>query len=128
MKYLASTVMGLVLAAGAAFADPIEGTWKTQPDDGFYAHIEIAPCGANFCGTIARSFGPDGEFASENTGKQLVRDMAPKGDGKYEGKVWRPSNDKIYLGKITVSGDTMNMRGCVAGGLFCAKQTWSRLK
>lgn len=128
MKKLALAVAGFVVGATAAFADPIEGTWQTQPDDGFYAHVKIAPCGANFCGTIARSFGPDGEFTSENNGKQLVRNMAPQGGGDYEGKVWRPSNDKIYLGKATVNGNAMLLKGCVAGGLFCAKQNWTRIK
>ena len=30
-----------MMAAGAAFADPIEGMWKTQPDDGVYYHVNM---------------------------------------------------------------------------------------
>ncbi|KEO50574.1 DUF2147 domain-containing protein [Thioclava pacifica] len=118
----------LTFAAGAALADPIEGVWKTQPDDGSYAYVTIKPCGANFCGDISRTFKADGEYKSPNLGKQIVINMAPKGDGKYEGQVWRPSNNKIYLGKITLNGNAMALAGCVAGGLFCKSQDWQRVK
>ncbi|WP_415182294.1 DUF2147 domain-containing protein [Phaeovulum sp.] len=111
-----------------ATADPIEGLWQTQADDGAFAHVKIAPCGANYCGVIARTFNDGGEYKSENLGKKLVIDMAPKGGGKYKGRVWRPSNNKIYLGKIDLSGDKMKLAGCIAGGLLCSKQNWQRLK
>lgn len=117
------------LAAGAAGADPIEGLWQTQPDDGAYALVQIGPCGANYCGKITRTFKDGGEYKSPNIGKPIVIDMAPKGNGAYEGKVWRPSNDKTYIGKIALAGgDAMKLSGCVLGGLFCAKQDWSRVK
>lgn len=108
-------------------AEPALGTWKTAVDDGAYAHVEMTNCGANVCGKIARTFNDQGEYQSENIGKTLVIDMKPDGSGKYDGKVWRPSNDKIYIGKMTVSGDSLKLSGCVAGGLICSKQTWSKL-
>ncbi|MEM9575967.1 MAG: DUF2147 domain-containing protein [Pseudomonadota bacterium] len=118
----------VTLIATTLAADPLEGMWQTQPDDGAYAHVRIAPCGSNFCGTIERTFKGGAEYTSPNQGKTLVIDMAPKGDGSYQGKVWRPSNDKIYRGKIALDGDSMRLSGCVAGGLICSKQTWTRLK
>ncbi|KFE34140.1 DUF2147 domain-containing protein [Thioclava atlantica] len=128
MKKLMLAGVALALSAGAALADPIEGVWKTQPDDGSYAYVTIKPCGANFCGDITRTFKPEGEYKSPNLGKQIVINMAPKGGGKYEGKVWRPANNKIYLGKIKVNGNGMALAGCVAGGLFCKSQDWQRVK
>ncbi|PFG62521.1 uncharacterized protein (DUF2147 family) [Thioclava sp. ES.031] len=128
MKTLMIAAATLALGAGAALADPIEGTWKTQPDDGSYAYVDIAPCGAKFCGTIVKTFKDGGEYKSENLGKQLVIGMEPKGNNKYQGKVWRPSNNKIYLGKVTVNGNAMALAGCVAGGLFCKSQDWQRVK
>lgn len=127
MKRIAVAVAAIMVATGSASADPLEGMWKTEADDGAYAHVAIAPCGAKFCGKIARTFKDGGEYTSPNVGKTLVIDMAPEGDGKYKGKVWRPSNDKIYLGKIALNGDEMKLSGCVAGGLLCSKQTWMRL-
>ena len=114
--------------ASMAQADPLEGTWQTEPDDGAFAHIEIGPCGSNFCGVIARTFRNGAEYTSPNQGKTLVIDMAPEGEGQYNGQVWRPSNDKIYLGKIALEGDRIRLSGCVAGGLICSKQTWARVQ
>lgn len=116
------------LAAGTAFAEPIVGLWQTQADDGAYAHVQIAPCGPNFCGTIVKTFRAGAEYGSENIGKQLVRDMAARGNGTYEGKVWRPSNNKVYMGKVAVSGNAMKLSGCVAGGLICSGQDWTKIR
>ncbi len=129
MKQLIATfAVTLGLATAAFAADPVEGTWKTQPDDGSYAHVAMKPCGSAVCGTIARTFNDSGEYKSPNLGKTLVIDMVPQGGGAYEGKVWRPSNNKIYIGKMDLSGDSLRLRGCVAGGLICSKQTWTRVK
>ncbi|MEX1660870.1 DUF2147 domain-containing protein [uncultured Thioclava sp.] len=129
MKTLILAAAAMALSAGAVLADPIEGMWKTQPDAGKFAYVTIKPCGAAFCGNITKSFDAKGqEVKTGNEGKEIVIDMAPKGGGKYEGKVWRPSNNKIYLGKIKVQGSAMALAGCVAGGLFCKSQDWQRVK
>jgi len=127
MRHLA-LAMTFAAFAAPALADPVEGLWKTEVDDGAFAHVTIAPCGSNICGTISRTFNEAGEYKSPNLGKQIVRNMASEGGGNYRGRVWRPSNDKIYLGKIALNGDSLRLSGCVAGGLLCSKQTWSRLK
>ncbi|MFN3278935.1 MAG: DUF2147 domain-containing protein [Paracoccus hibiscisoli] len=119
---------GLILAAGAAFADPIEGVWQTQPDEGAFAHVTVAPCGGAFCGTITRTFRDGAEYQSPNLGRQIVIDMAPQGSGNYAGRVWRPSNDRVYAGKAAVSGDRMSLSGCIAGGLLCSSQTWAKVR
>ena len=119
---------GLMLAAGAAFADPIEGVWQTQPDEGAFAHVTVAPCGGAFCGTITRTFRDGAEYQSPNLGRQIVIDMAPQGGGNYAGRVWRPSNDRVYAGKAAVSGDRMSLSGCIAGGLLCSSQTWAKVR
>lgn len=127
MKNRIMTALFLAVLGSTVCADPIEGTWQTEADDGAYALIGIAPCGANFCGKIERTFQAGEEYPSQNIGKTLVINMAPQGAGKYKGQVWRPSNDKVYLGKITLQGDSMRLSGCVAGGLICSKQTWARV-
>lgn len=123
-------ITGAVLAlglAGAAAADPVLGTWKTQVDDGSYAHVSMASCGAAICGKIARTFNSSGEYKSPNIGKPLVWDMQAQGGGKYNsGKIWQPSTGKIYKSKMALSGDTLKVSGCV--GPICKKQTWSRVK
>ncbi|MBK4215334.1 DUF2147 domain-containing protein [Paracoccus caeni] len=116
------------LAGTAATADPIEGIWQTQPDEGAFAYVNIAPCGGAFCGTITRTFKDGAEFQSPNVGRQIVIDMAPQGGGEYRGQVWRPANDKVYNGKASVAGDRMSLSGCVAGGLICKSQTWAKIQ
>lgn len=123
------TAAALIALASPAFADPAEGVWQTEVDDGAFAYVTIAPCGAAFCGTISRTFQNGGtEYESENKGKQIVIDMVSIGGGDYEGQVWRPSNGKTYAGKMNVSGNALTLKGCVAGGLLCAAQGWARIQ
>jgi uncharacterized protein (DUF2147 family) len=127
-------ILALAIAiggAGAASADPAHGVWQTEPDEGAFAHVTLGPC-ANpqaVCGTITRTYRDGGQpYQSDTIGRQIVIDMVPEGGGRYEGQVWRPSNDRVYLGRMEVEGDRMQLRGCVAGGLFCASQTWVRVQ
>ena len=129
MKSMFTTAAALMALASPALADPAEGIWQTEVDDGAFAYITIAPCDAAFCGTITRTFKDGGtEYVSENRGKQIVIGMVPAGDGNYEGRVWRPSNNKTYIGKMSVSGDALTLKGCVAGGLICSAQGWARVQ
>lgn len=126
MKIRLAAILATLFFAGAAFADPVEGIWKTQVDDGAYAYVDMTLCGALICGTIARTFNADGEYQSENIGKQLVWDMVAKGGGKYSGgKIWQPSKDEVFRSKMTLSGATLKVSGCVL--LACKKQTWTRV-
>lgn len=128
MKPIVFALLAWAFASPAMAQDAVQGLWQTQSDEGSYAHVQIAPCGAGFCGTIQRTFNAQGEFQSPNGGKQILREMVPQGGGKYEGKVWRPSNNKIYSGKLELSGNSLQMAGCVAGGLICSRQTWTRVR
>ncbi len=121
--------LGLMLSlfAGTAMADPVEGIWKTAVDDGAYAHVNIAPCGAALCGHITRTFNSGGEFKSDSIGKKLVWDMQAKGGGAYSGgKIWQPSSGKVYKSKMSMKGNVLNVSGCV--GPICKKQVWTRAK
>ena len=129
MKNILKTAAAMIALASPALADPAEGVWQTEVDDGAFAHVTIAPCGAAFCGTISRTFQNGGtEYNSENKGRQIVIDMVAQGGGAYAGQVWRPSNNKIYVGKMQVNGNSLVLKGCVAGGLICASQGWARVQ
>lgn len=126
MKTILIAGLAVLGFAGAAIADPVEGTWKTQVDDGAYAYVKVSPCGGALCGTIARTFNQTGEYKSENLGKKLVWDMKPAGGGAYkDGQIWQPSTDKTFRSKMALSGNTLKVSGCV--GPICKKQTWSRV-
>ncbi|CUH66745.1 hypothetical protein TG4357_02614 [Thalassovita gelatinovora] len=127
MKKLVLAAVLSLAGAGAALADPVEGIWKTQVDDGSYAHITMSTCGDSYCGVISRTFNASGEYKSANVGKKLVWDMKPQGNGSYKkGKIWQPSTDKIYSSKMSLKGNVLNVSGCV--GPICKKQTWNRVE
>ncbi|MEP3946543.1 DUF2147 domain-containing protein [Ascidiaceihabitans sp.] len=126
MKTIIATAALTLGLAGGALADPVLGTWKTQVDDGNYAHIKMAKCGDKVCGTIAKAFDASGPIQTDNVGRKLVWAMVPKGDGYYaSGKIWQPSTDKVYKSKMSLSGNSLKVSGCV--GPICKKQTWTRV-
>ncbi len=124
-------ILALVMMAGPALADPVEGLWKTKPDDnGNFGHVKIAACGAAMCGTLVQAFDSTGaKRESENIGRQIVWDMMPQGDGSYaDGQIWAPDRDKTYAAKMSLAGDALSVSGCVMGGMICRDQDWSRVK
>ncbi|MBF9043820.1 DUF2147 domain-containing protein [Rhodobacterales bacterium HKCCE4037] len=128
-KTLLGAAVALLSMAGVASADPAEGVWQTEVDDGAFAHVQISTCGNAVCGNIIRTYENGGTpYQSPNIGRQIVIDMVPQGDGSYEGSVWRPSNERIYIGRMSVNGDQLRLQGCVAGGLLCASQNWVRVQ
>ncbi len=130
LRFTAGLLAGMVMAGAAFAADPVEGVWKTAPDDnGHFGHIEVKPCGAAFCGTLVRAFDDTGaEVDSPNIGKQIIWDMMAEGDGHYsDGMIWSPDRDKTYASKMVLAGDGLAVEGCV---LFICRDggTWSRVK
>ena len=125
--FLAAT---LALFATAALADPVEGVWQTRKDDnGNYGHVEIKACGPAFCGVLIKAFNGEGkEIDSPNIGRKIVWDMVAYPDGLYDdGKIYSPDRDKTYNGDMTLTGDSLSVRGCVLG--ICRDGgTWKRVK
>ncbi len=131
MKHIIlGTILGLGFA-GMAVADPVGGTWKTAPGDtGGYLHVSIGACGSKICGTIKAAYDKNNtvDSAYEHLGKKMLWDMSADGDGDYSGgKIWAPDSDKTYTSKMSLSGSTLEVKGCVAGGLFCRGQDWKRV-
>ncbi len=129
MKTIALSA-ALLFVAATAFADPVEGVWKTKPDDnGNFGHIDVKPCGPAFCGTLITAFDGSGTaIESPNVGKQIIWDMVAYGDGAYDdGQVWSPDRDKTYNSEMQLTGDSLAVKGCVLG--ICRDGgTWTRVK
>lgn len=129
MKTLALS-FAMLLAAGSAFADPVEGMWKTKPDDnGNFGHIDVKPCGPAFCGTLVMAFDGSGtQIDSPNVGKRIIWDMVAYGEGVYDdGQIWSPDRDKTYNSEMKLTGNTLAVKGCVLG--ICRDGgTWTRVK
>ena len=129
MKMFLSVAV-VFFAAGAAFADPVEGVWQTKKDDnGNFGFVEVKPCGPAFCGVLIKSFDSAGApTESPNIGRKIIWDMVPYADGLYDdGQVYSPDRDKTYNSDMTLVGDKLSVRGCVLG--ICRDGgTWVRVK
>ena len=110
IRKLALGAAALLLAAGTAYADPIDGNWKTQSGE------TAAITGG---GSITLKTG-------KHAGKRIGA-LKAAGGGKYTGTITDPANDKTSSGRATRSGTTLKMSGCIAGGLICRTQTWKKL-
>lgn len=116
MKLVAYVAAGLMLA-GAALADPLEGTWQTAKDDnGNFGLVQVAPCGAKLCGKLVKSFNGAGkQIESAHTGRNIISETVPTGNGQYKGKVYSPDRDKTYSSKLALNGNRLKVSGCVLG-------------
>ncbi|MGB0958794.1 MAG: DUF2147 domain-containing protein [Halocynthiibacter sp.] len=126
-------VLVAALAAGfgtSAFAGGIGGTWKTQTTDkGSYGHVQFRDCGGKFCAKLVKSFDGNGkQIFPAHLGKDIVKNMSDNGGGSFKGgTIWDPSADKVYSSKMSLSGKSLKVSGCVAK-ILCKSQTWTRLK
>ena len=111
-RRLSMTIGAVLLMASTAYADPIEGNWKTQAGP----TAAIKACGGSFC--IVMKTG-------NYVGKQIGT-FRSSGDGKYSGTITDPKDDRTYSGSARLSGARLDMTGC-ALKIFCKTQVWSKL-
>ena len=124
LKRIALAAAAALGVAGPAAADPVHGTWRSQPGEtGGYIHVRIGSCGATICGEITEVVGNDNQSI---VGRAIIWDMQPQGGGEYRGgRIWAPDQDKTYNSKMSLSGNRLEVEGCVA--VFCRGQTWTRI-
>ena len=128
MKHILALAAFAAALAGPVAADPVLGTYRTQPGDtGRFAHVQIYQCDADICGVIRKTFDADGkEIASDTVGKRMIWGMRSEGGGKYaKGKIWAPDRDKTYSSRMELNGSQLKVSGCVLG--ICRAQTWTRV-
>lgn len=132
MKSLTLAV-GLALLTGAAHAqaqDP-SGTYLSESGE---TRVRIAKCGQAYCGTIISVQGepkdvnnPDSSLKGRSlVGIQMISDIRPSGEG-FTGQLYNYKDGRTYSGKMTFVGKSMQLSGCVLGGLICRSQTWAKL-
>ncbi len=100
---------------GAAYADPIEGMWKRPAAKGGTLE-KISKCGSRYCVTV---------MSGDNKGKRAGW-MKPAGGNRYAGELTDIEAEKTYKGKGEVNGNVLTMSGCVAFGLLCRSEKWTR--
>ncbi len=116
MKTLVAALL-LALGAGGAWADPLEGLWRTAPDvNGHVGLVRIAPCGPALCGTLVEATDASGaRWTSPDLGRQVIWDTVPQGARTYRGRVYSPGRNAEYGSRLTLSAQGLLVEGCMLG-------------
>jgi uncharacterized protein (DUF2147 family) len=128
MKQLILSALAAILSVGMAVADPLEGTWRTAPDDnGNSGLVVVTPCDDALCGTLTTAYDSSGEvMQSPNIGRLIIWDTQAQGTGEYRGRVYSPDRDRTYNSRLMLTGDSLSVSGCVLG--ICRHGgTWTRV-
>jgi len=121
-----ATAAMFALTSLPAFAGDPSGLWASEKnDEGKWISVNIAPCGSQMCGVIASVHGgadPSG------IGKPIIKGMNKYGETKWDdGEIYAPDDKEWYDSKMELLSDNqLSVSGCVAFGLICRAQTWTR--
>jgi uncharacterized protein (DUF2147 family) len=134
MRKAILAAIGLVMLAIPAQAQPADpsGTYLSETGE---TRVRIARCGAAYCGTIISVQGeakdvnnPDPNLKGRNlVGIQMISNIQPTADG-FTGQLYNYKDGRTYSGKMSFAGGkSMQLSGCVFGGLICRSQTWAKV-
>jgi uncharacterized protein (DUF2147 family) len=140
MKKIALTIISVMLAASAAFAQDVIGKWKL--DDGT-AIVEVYKNGDAYNGKIVWLEEPtdaDGTPAKDNNnpdpalrtreliGLNMLSGLKKTADNEYSGgKIYDPGNGKTYNCSMKVEGNVLKVRGSLdKRGLLGRTMDWFR--
>ncbi len=118
----------VVFSTTLSFAADPSGVWASEKsDEGKWIDVTIAPCGSQMCGTITKVNG-GGDTSIE--GMVMIKGMNPYGEGRWDdGEIFAADDKKWYDGKMKLISDTtLEVSGCVAFGIICRGQSWTRLQ
>lgn len=131
---MTAAFMGSLAMSGSALAQKgadASGLWLTETGD---SKVKISRCGSGYCGSIAATSGtgldannPDASLRSRSlVGVRILNATSATSDG-YEGSLYNPKDGKTYSGSLKVKGpNAVEVAGCVMG-VFCKRQTWTRV-
>jgi len=109
---LLTSAMIFATVSSSQAAEPLEGTWK-RPNGTILQFANAG--GTKFCGTVMT-----GKYKGKSIGCMSGT------NGKYNGEIIKLDEGKTYKGKASVSGNTLRLAGCVAGGLICKSESLAR--
>jgi uncharacterized protein (DUF2147 family) len=108
-----------LVIATKSFAGSAAGTWL-RPSNG--AHITVFDCEGGLGMKV------DTAPIPEHVGKTIMCGAKKETDDIWQGDILNLDNGKTYSGKVVLKGDTLELSGCVLGGLVCKNETWARVK
>jgi uncharacterized protein (DUF2147 family) len=130
-----------IVLSGPAFAGDPSGTWLTE---GGKSQIRLAHCGEALCGRIQwlkepsdPTGKPKRDIRNPDPGKRdrpiigadILMGMKPgETADQWAGDIYNPEDGKTYQARLTLQdARTLQVKGCVLGGLICKSQAWSRV-
>ncbi|MBY8978214.1 DUF2147 domain-containing protein [Rhodobacteraceae bacterium NNCM2] len=119
-----------LLGAVADEAD-VSGVWRTEArSNGSYITVKIHPCNTDVLHRCGEVVGAHAGARPELVGERLLRGLKPQDDGTWsDGEIVSPKDGKAYRSKLRlIDSDQLEVLGCVAGGLICSGQTWTRVR
>ena len=132
MRFL---ILAAALSATSSLAaKPVTGAWLTDDRDGI---VEIAPCGAQICGRLAKSLAPvKGPLVDRHNPDPALRNRPILGlpvllgfvqDGQvWRGRIYDPRRGRHYKATLErVAADRLKVRGCIS--VICRTIMWSRV-
>ena len=139
----AAVALALLISTGSAFAQDqgILGLWTTDKGKG---RVDIVKCAApkqGLCGTIVWISEPNDKQGKPQTDKgnknaslrnrpiiglPIFEGWREAGANKWKGSVYDPEDGQNYDVDITLAGDKLTLKGCIA--FLCDSDTWNRYR
>jgi uncharacterized protein (DUF2147 family) len=139
MKKIILTVIGVMLAASAAFAQDVIGKWKLENGS---AVVEVYQSGDTYNGKIVWLQNPteaDGTPSKDTNnpdpslrqrqliGLNMLSGLKKSGNEYTGGKIYDPANGKTYNCSMKVEGNVLKVRGSLdKKGLLGRTMDWFR--
>ena len=139
MKKIILTVIGVMLAASAAFAQDVIGKWKLKNGS---AIVEVYQSGDTYNGKIVWLQKPteaDGTPSKDKNnpdpslrqrqliGLNMLSGLKKNGNEYTGGKIYDPADGKTYNCSMKVEGDILKVRGSIdKKGLIGRTMDWFR--
>ncbi|MEM7669792.1 MAG: DUF2147 domain-containing protein [Pseudomonadota bacterium] len=121
----------MVGAGAVAVAAEVTGVWRTEPrNSGAYITVEIHPCPVASMERCGRVVGAHGGARPELIGEDMLRGLKLQDDGSWSGgEIVSPKSGDAYRSNLHLLGpDRLKVEGCVAAGLICSGQVWTRVQ
>jgi uncharacterized protein (DUF2147 family) len=139
----AAALLALLMSAGAVAAQDqgILGLWTTDKGKGRVEIVKCAPPKQGLCGTIVWISEPNDKQGKPQTDKgnknaslrnrpiiglPLLEGWREAGPNKWKGAVYDPEDGQDYDVDITLAGDKLTLKGCIA--FLCDSDTWTRYR
>lgn len=129
----------LMALNGVARAADVAGVWINQEGD---TKIRVTHCGADICGNVAWLGKPNDETGRRKTdrhnadaglrnrplmGVSVLIGMKPDGQERWSGRIYNADDGETYISHVAIADpNSLNVQGCVLGGLICKSMTWTR--